>query len=258
MLTWGVCGGRPAYGPPHGVKGLHSLRSFRSLRDALRAPWTPWGPRARAPCSYPPTQGGRTHHGGHTMDDFTLADDDLFPDPGPALDGMTAINSAGVRFRLYLDRGPGVGVGHHHGRRRHRMRPPGASPGRGCCPQGGSSPARATTGRPYPAVMADNVQEPPATDDGAERCLAQVGRFLTIPDVAAELAVSVAQVRALLEARALRGIQIGGRGQWRIERAELESFIARAYQAQENRHDAQTPQPSPSMSAPGPTVPRRS
>jgi excisionase family DNA binding protein len=85
--------------------------------------------------------------------------------------------------------------------------------------------------------MADNAQEAPTCDGAGDPGAAQAGRFLTIPDVAAELAVSVAQVRALLDIRALRGIQIGGRGQWRIERAELESFIARAYQAQEDRHD---------------------
>jgi hypothetical protein len=43
------------------------------------------------------------------MDDFTLADDDLFPTPGPDLDGMTAINSAGVRFRCTWIKGLGWG-----------------------------------------------------------------------------------------------------------------------------------------------------
>jgi hypothetical protein len=32
-----------------------------------------------------------------------------------------------------------------------------------------------------------------------------------------------------LKRRELIGIQIGGRAQWRIERAKLEEFIARAY-----------------------------
>ena len=56
-------------------------------------------------------------------------------------------------------------------------------------------------------------------------------RFLTIPQVADELAVSVPQVRALLRGGSLRGIQIGGRRQWRIERAAVEEFIQRGYAA---------------------------
>jgi excisionase family DNA binding protein len=59
-------------------------------------------------------------------------------------------------------------------------------------------------------------------------------RFLTLADVAEVLATSVSQVRALLHNRELRGIQIGGRGQWRVERVELEAFIQRMYAKQEN------------------------
>lgn len=55
------------------------------------------------------------------------------------------------------------------------------------------------------------------------------GRFLSIPQVCEELNISQSQARALLKHRDLRGIQIGGRGQWRIERDELERFIAAAY-----------------------------
>jgi excisionase family DNA binding protein len=43
-------------------------------------------------------------------------------------------------------------------------------------------------------------------------------RFLTIEDVALELATSRSQIYALLRSGDLQGIQIGGRGQWRIER----------------------------------------
>jgi hypothetical protein len=49
----------------------------------------------------------------------------------------------------------------------------------------------------------------------------KLGRFLTVPQVAEELATSSAQIMALLKRGHLVGIQIGGRGQWRIERAKL-------------------------------------
>jgi len=54
-------------------------------------------------------------------------------------------------------------------------------------------------------------------------------RFLTLADVAEVLNVTVRQVYALVRAGDLRGIQIGGRGQWRIENSELEDYIARQY-----------------------------
>ncbi|NLC97809.1 MAG: helix-turn-helix domain-containing protein [Actinomycetales bacterium] len=54
-------------------------------------------------------------------------------------------------------------------------------------------------------------------------------RFLAVPDVAETLNVTVRQVRALLHSGELRGIQVGGRGIWRIEAQELEDYIARQY-----------------------------
>lgn len=54
-------------------------------------------------------------------------------------------------------------------------------------------------------------------------------RFLTLADVAEVLNVTVRQVYALVRSGDLRGIQIGGRGQWRIEAVELEDYIARQY-----------------------------
>jgi len=54
-------------------------------------------------------------------------------------------------------------------------------------------------------------------------------RFLTLADVAEVLNVTVRQVYALVRGGDLRGIQIGGRGQWRIENSELEDYIARQY-----------------------------
>jgi excisionase family DNA binding protein len=52
---------------------------------------------------------------------------------------------------------------------------------------------------------------------------------LTLADVAEVLNVTVRQVYALVRAGDLRGIQIGGRGQWRVEQVELEDYIQRQY-----------------------------
>ena len=58
-------------------------------------------------------------------------------------------------------------------------------------------------------------------------------RFLTLADVAETLAVSPAQAYALVRSGELRAIKVGGRGQWRVEAAELEDYIARMYAATE-------------------------
>ena len=55
-------------------------------------------------------------------------------------------------------------------------------------------------------------------------------RFLKIKDVALELATTDSQIYAVLRTGELRGIQIGGRKQWRIERTELERWINERYQ----------------------------
>ncbi|QNN53605.1 helix-turn-helix domain-containing protein [Nocardioides mesophilus] len=54
-------------------------------------------------------------------------------------------------------------------------------------------------------------------------------RFLTLADVAEILATTVSQVRALVRSGELRAIQIGGRGQYRVETVELEDYIQRMY-----------------------------
>ena len=54
-------------------------------------------------------------------------------------------------------------------------------------------------------------------------------RFLLLADVAEILNTSSAQVYALVRRGELRGIKIGGRGQWRVESAQLEEYIARMY-----------------------------
>jgi excisionase family DNA binding protein len=61
-------------------------------------------------------------------------------------------------------------------------------------------------------------------------------RFLTLADVAEVLNVTVRQVYALVRSGELRGIQIGGRGQWRIENDQLEDYISRQY-ARTDAHD---------------------
>ena len=54
-------------------------------------------------------------------------------------------------------------------------------------------------------------------------------RFLTLDDVAEILNVSWSQAYALVRRKELIAIQIGGRGQWRVEVDELERFIQRKY-----------------------------
>lgn len=50
-------------------------------------------------------------------------------------------------------------------------------------------------------------------------------RFLTIAQAVEQLNVN--QNQALLSSGELRGIQIGGRGPWRIAASDIEDFIAR-------------------------------
>ncbi len=54
-------------------------------------------------------------------------------------------------------------------------------------------------------------------------------RFLTLADVAETLNISAAQAYALVRSGELRAIKVGGRGQWRVESTELETYIATAY-----------------------------
>jgi excisionase family DNA binding protein len=55
------------------------------------------------------------------------------------------------------------------------------------------------------------------------------GRFLQMSDVAEELSVSLSQVYHMVRSGELPAIKVGGRGQWRIERARLEEYIERKY-----------------------------
>jgi excisionase family DNA binding protein len=56
--------------------------------------------------------------------------------------------------------------------------------------------------------------------------MADLPRFLTLADVAEILSTSVAQVYAMVRRGDLPAIKIGGRGQWRVSEADLESYIA--------------------------------
>lgn len=55
------------------------------------------------------------------------------------------------------------------------------------------------------------------------------GRFLTMQEVADELATSLSQIYHMVRSGELPAIKIGGRGQWRIERVKLEDYIAEKY-----------------------------
>ena len=54
-------------------------------------------------------------------------------------------------------------------------------------------------------------------------------RFLTLADLADVLNVSATQAYALVRRGDIRAIKVGGRGQWRIEAAEVERYIQSQY-----------------------------
>ncbi len=54
-------------------------------------------------------------------------------------------------------------------------------------------------------------------------------RFLQLADVAEILNISSSQTYALVRNGDLPAIKVGGRGQWRVERTQLEEYIERAY-----------------------------
>lgn len=65
-------------------------------------------------------------------------------------------------------------------------------------------------------------------------------KFLTLPDVAESLNISMSQTRALINRGDLEGIQIGGRGQWRVEQDKLDEYIDRLYAEQRQSRSART------------------
>lgn len=52
---------------------------------------------------------------------------------------------------------------------------------------------------------------------------------MSLTDVAEVLSISATQAYALVRRGELPAIKVGGRGQWRVERAELEAYIDRQY-----------------------------
>ena len=73
-------------------------------------------------------------------------------------------------------------------------------------------------------------------------------RFLTLADVAEVLNTSSAQVYALVRRGDLPAIKIGGRGQWRVEREQLEEYIRRMYDETRDyvdQHPFVEPEPDP-------------
>ena len=57
-----------------------------------------------------------------------------------------------------------------------------------------------------------------------------LARFLTLADTAEVLNVSASQAYALVRSGELPAIKVGGRGQWRVERSVLESYIQAKYE----------------------------
>ena len=77
-------------------------------------------------------------------------------------------------------------------------------------------------------------------------------RFLTLSDVAEILNTSLAQVTALVRRQELRALKLGGRGQWRVESAELEAFIERMYaETQEHLREHSEPHHGAEVGRPG-------
>ena len=54
-------------------------------------------------------------------------------------------------------------------------------------------------------------------------------RFIQLSDVSEILDISSTQAYALVRSGELNAIKVGGRGQWRIEASELETYIQRMY-----------------------------
>ncbi len=70
---------------------------------------------------------------------------------------------------------------------------------------------------------------PPARPGARHSDAPGLPRFLQLADVADVLNISAAQAYALVRSGELPAIKVGGRGQWRVEAAELENYIQRLY-----------------------------
>ncbi len=70
----------------------------------------------------------------------------------------------------------------------------------------------------------------------ARTTASDLGRFLTVADVAEVLNVSASQAYAMVRSGELPAIKLGSSGHWRVERALLEGWITDKYE--ENRRRA--------------------
>jgi excisionase family DNA binding protein len=80
-------------------------------------------------------------------------------------------------------------------------------------------------------------------------------RFLTLDDVAEVLNVSWSQAYALVRRKELIAIQIGGRGQWRVEVDELERFIQQKYAEARAGTVPEAPEDAPTEAQPADGTP---
>lgn len=64
---------------------------------------------------------------------------------------------------------------------------------------------------------------------------AMAPRFITLADVTEILNISSTQAYSLVRSGELPAIQVGGRGQWRVETTELENYIQRMYSQTRHR-----------------------
>lgn len=60
-------------------------------------------------------------------------------------------------------------------------------------------------------------------------------QFVPLETVMHDLSISRSQAYALVRSGELRAIQVGGRNQWRVDLAELEAYIERAYAETESQ-----------------------
>ena len=100
-------------------------------------------------------------------------------------------------------------------------------------PENNVSPAPDGASRKIPAVKRESRQR-----GNFFRALGQCSPDLQVrptrfPHTCGKLlfCLAIGQVRTLIKSGDLPAIQIGGRGQWRIEAKELENYITRRYEA---------------------------
>lgn len=66
-------------------------------------------------------------------------------------------------------------------------------------------------------------------------------RFIDLATVAELLAIGIGKAYDLVRSGELPAIQIGGRGQWRVELAALDAFVERSYVRTRQTFELDTP-----------------